>query len=82
MINIPTTIIEMPVAPMPSPQSFSFPTPVSYEFRVMEYTELGKVTKVRLEYKVVYHNQYGNNTHDSGWQEVPRITHALDKDPN
>lgn len=59
--------------PPPSPPLITFPNPLSYEFRVVEYVDQGKIIKARLEVKINQHDQYGNMSFDGTWEEVPRV---------
>lgn len=47
--------------------------PVSYEFRVAEYTENNIVKKVALQYRVYEHDNYGAAFLKQDWVEVPRV---------
>lgn len=78
MKNLPTTLITQPTPMVSAPPAITWPVPISYEFRVVEYTELDKITKVRMEVKTFHHDQYGNTTYESMWEEVPRVQIALD----
>jgi hypothetical protein len=72
---IPTMLIHQPTPPMPPPPSaISFPTPLSYEFQVVErIDDENKITKVALQMKVNQHDQYGNITVHGTWNDVPRV---------
>ena len=64
----------------PTPAAISFAVPISYEFRVVEYTEMDKVIKARMEFKINQHDQYGNISISGDWKEVDRIQMPLDKE--
>jgi hypothetical protein len=55
----------------------SFPTtvpyPLSYQFRVVEWTKDGQPDGVELQVKHTKHDQYGNIANESLWSKVPRI---------
>lgn len=65
----------MPVLP-PQPPSlqFSFPKPVSYEFRVAEHVDAeGKVLRVGLQVQTWEHDEYGNGNVIQTWTDVQRV---------
>ena len=47
--------------------------PVSYEFRVAEYTKDDKVMKVHLQVQIWEHNEYGAGAVIQSWKDVERI---------
>jgi hypothetical protein len=55
----------------------SFPTvipyPLSYQFRVVEWTKDGQSDGVELQVKYAKHDQYGNIVSEELWTKVPRI---------
>jgi hypothetical protein len=55
----------------------SFPTvvpyPLSYQFRVVEWTKDGQPDGVELQVKYTKHDQYGNVVSEELWSKVPRI---------
>jgi hypothetical protein len=51
-----------------------FVKPLSYEFRVAEYTKDGKITKVRLQVQVTEHDEYGSGMVKEYWKDVERIS--------
>jgi hypothetical protein len=79
MSNIPLDTIQVnqpiPSAPVfPLPATITFPAPLSYEFRVVEYIDDdGKVGKVELQTKLHKHDQYGQVTYSGNWEPVPRV---------
>jgi hypothetical protein len=79
MQNLPLMTIPLHINPTSTQYPLTVPKPISYEFRVVEYTELDKVTKVKLQYKIIYHDEYGAMTYEDKWKEVPRIKIALDE---
>ena len=69
----------LPVQSLPQ-QYAPFVKPVSYEFRVAETVEAGKITKVKLQVQVWEHDEYGSGTVKQYWHDVPRM--QFDKDGN
>jgi hypothetical protein len=64
----------LPSYPPPQPLPITFPTPLSYEFQVVEFVDANdKITKVTLQVKVNEHDQYGNVTLEGTWFDAPRI---------
>ena len=55
----------------------SFPTvipyPLSYQFRVVEWTKDGQPDGVELQVKYTKHDQYGNVVSEELWTKGPRI---------
>lgn len=63
-----------PTPPTPPLQSFTFPKPLSYEFRVAEHVDSdGNIMKVGLQVQVWQHDQYGNGNVLSPWTDVQRV---------
>ena len=60
-------------APPPPVIPVQFVKPLSYEFRVAEYSKDGKITKVRLQVQVWEHDEYGNGNVVQYWKDVDRI---------
>jgi hypothetical protein len=78
MTQLTTKHISLPV-PSPQPaQMVPFVKPLTYEFRVAETHEDGKVTKVALQMQVWEHDEYGSGIVKAYWHDVPRI--QVDKD--
>ena len=50
-----------------------FVRPLSYEFRVVETVEDGRVTKVGLQFQVWEHDEFGSGIVKQYWQDVPRV---------
>ena len=78
MNNIPTLQIYQPSPPTPptppAPAPVTFPTPLSYDFQVVEHIDQNnKITRVGLQVKVNQHDQYGNITIHGNWNDVPRV---------
>ena len=80
MNSLTTDQVYLPVPPVPPPppppiaQSFTFPKPLSYEFRVAEHLDNeGKIIKVGLQVQIWEHNQYGNGSVIQTWTDVPRV---------
>lgn len=82
MNYIPTIMVNQP-APVLPPNfpAITFPAPLSYDFRVVEYVEMNKITKVRMEVKINQHDQFGNIMVTGSWEEVSRIQINLDAEP-
>lgn len=78
-MQLTQTQISLPVMTMPQ-QYASFVKPLSYEFRVHETVEAGKVTKVKLQVQIWEHDEYGSGIVKQRWQDVPRA--QFDKDGN
>lgn len=64
----------------PPAQSIQFAKPLSYEFRVAETVEDGKVTKVALQMQIWEHDEFGSGVVKTYWHDVPRV--RFDKDGN
>lgn len=64
------------------PPPMTVPIPLSYEFRVVEYVDEGKIIKARMQVKINQHDQYGNVTLTGNWEDVPRVQFNLDGVPN
>ena len=55
------------------------PKPLSYEFRVAEYTnDDGTIAKVKLQVQIWEHDQYGHGTVCRSWYDVERIKIPLE----
>ena len=76
MIQLTQTQISLPV----QPQYATFVKPLSYEFRVAETVEDGKVTKVKLQVQIWEHDEYGSGVVKQYWHDVQRA--QFDKDGN
>lgn len=75
-LSLTTKQVYLPVPPQTPPpaQSFTFPKPLSYEFRVTETVDDdGKVLFVKLQMQIWEHDEYGTGTVKHYWQDVPRI---------
>lgn len=79
MMQLTQTQISLPVQTLPQ-QYAKFVKPLSYEFRVHETVEDGKVTKVKLQVQVWKHDEFGSGIVKQYWQDVPRA--RFDKDGN
>ncbi len=79
MMQLTQTQISLPVQTL-SQQYASFVKPLSYEFRVHETVEDGKITKVKLQVQIWEHDEYGSGIVKQRWQDVPRA--QFDKDGN
>jgi hypothetical protein len=80
MIDAPTNIwaksIHAPLSVPGGVQSLStiVATPLSYQFRVIEWTKNGIATGgVELQVKLTTHDQYGKILNEGPWNKVPRI---------
>ena len=62
-----------PAPPNPVAMPVQFVKPLSYEFRVAETIEDGKVAKVGLQMQVWEHDEYGSGNVKQYWQDVPRV---------
>jgi hypothetical protein len=79
MMMLTTKQISLPVQALPQ-QYAPFVKPLSYEFRVHETVEDGKITKVKLQVQTWEHDEYGSGVVKQYWQDVPRA--QFDKDGN
>ena len=79
MMQLTQTQISLPIQTLPQ-QYAQFVKPLSYEFRIHETVEDGKVTKVKLQVQVWEHDEYGSGIVKQYWQDVPRS--QFDKDGN
>ena len=77
MITLTCKQIYLPVPPpaqTPPAQSISFPSPLSYEFRVAEHIGAdGNIAKVGLQVQVIEHDQYGVGVIKQYWTDVERV---------
>ena len=71
--------VSIPIQTLPQ-QYVPFVKPLTYEFRVAETVEEGKITKVRLQVQVWEHDEYGSGIVKQYWQDVSRA--QFDKDGN
>ena len=78
-MQLTQTQISLPIQTLPQ-QYASFVKPLSYEFRVHETVEDGKVTKVKLQVQIWEHDEYGSGIVKHYWQDVPRA--QFDKNGN
>lgn len=73
MTTLTTKQIYVTSQPQPA-MPVQFVKPLSYEFRVAEYTKDGKITKVRLQVQVTEHDEYGSGMVKEYWKDVERIS--------
>ena len=76
MMTLTCKQIYLPVPPAQTPpaQSISFPSPLSYEFRVAEHTDTnGNIVKVGLQVQITEHDQYGVGVIKQYWADVERV---------
>lgn len=59
--------------PTPAPMAVPFVKPLSYEFRVAETVDEGKVTKVSLQVQIWEHDESGFGDVRQSWVDVPRV---------
>jgi hypothetical protein len=78
-MQLTQTQISLPIQTLPQ-QYASFVKPLSYEFRVHETVEGGKITKVKLQVQIWEHDEYGSGIVKQRWHDVPRA--QFDKDGN
>lgn len=78
-MQLTQTQISLPVQTLPQ-QYASFVKPLSYEFRVHETVDDGKVLKVKLQVQIWEHDEYGSGIVKQYWHDVPRA--KFDKDGN
>lgn len=72
-VSLNTRHFNLPPPVVPPVQSFQFPKPISYNFRVLETTKNGKIVSVGLQVQVVEHDEYGAPVTHYSWQDVPRV---------
>lgn len=74
MITLMTEQVYLPPPQIPPQQSFTFPKPLSYEFRVAEHVDNdGNIFKVGLQVQVWQHDQYGAGSVIYPWTDVQRV---------
>lgn len=73
MTQLTTKLISLPSAPVPPAQQVQFVKPLTYEFRVAETIDEGKITKVALQMQVSEHDEYGSGIVKVFWHDVPRV---------
>ena len=61
------------ITPQPVAAPIQFVKPLSYEFRVAEYTKDDKITKVRLQVQIWEHDDFGGGIVIQDWKDVERI---------
>lgn len=62
-----------PTPPQPVAVPVQFIKPLTYEFRVAEIVEDGKVTSVKLQVQTFEHDEFGSGVMKTYWSDVPRI---------
>lgn len=67
-----TKQIPLPVQSLPS-QYAPFVKPLSYEFRVAEIIEDGRIETVKLQMQVWEHDNYGSGHLKQDWTVVERV---------
>jgi len=76
MMQLTTKQLYIPQVAQPQPpaQSFTFPKPLSYEFRVAEVVnDQGKIETVKLQMQVWEHDEFGVGNVKQYWSDVPRV---------
>lgn len=72
------TMAQIALSPIMVPaQPFSFPRPISYNFRVVETVQDGKITSVRLQTQKLEHDASGIPIARHDWEDVPRLREEL-----
>ena len=73
--NMPVALgmvpINVPLAPSPPP--LYVPTPVTYQFQVIEFVTDNKIVKVELQVQTTTHKADGSIDRSSGFVAIPRI---------
>lgn len=64
---VPLTTMSIPLSPL------YVPTPVSYQFQVIEFVTDNKIMKVELQVQTTTHKADGSIDHSSGFVAIPRI---------
>ncbi len=74
-LNMPITLGMVPInVPQPLiPPPLYVPTPVTYQFQVIEYVTDNKIVKVELQVQFATHNADGSIGKCSGFIAIPRI---------
>jgi len=69
----PLSVVALPIVHPPVPAPLYLPTPITYQFRVMEYVDDNKIVKVELQVQTTVHNATGTIASSSGFVAIPRI---------
>lgn len=73
-LNTKQMFVPQQIPPTPPSLQFTFPKPVSYEFRVAEHIDdEGKIIKVGLQVQVWEHDEYGAGNICLPWIDVQRV---------
>lgn len=74
-LNTRQVYVSQGVPPPPPPlQHFTFPKPLSYEFRVAEHLdEEDKIIRVGLQVQIWEHDESGFGTVKQSWTDAPRV---------
>ena len=69
----PLPTVAIPAIHPPLPLPIYIPTPVTYQFRVIEYVDDNKIVKVELQVQTTLHTSTGGVASSSGFTAIPRI---------
>lgn len=69
----PLPTVAIPVTMPAQPPPIYIPTPVTYQFRVIEYVDDNKIVKVELQVQTTLHTSTGSIASSSGFTAIPRI---------
>lgn len=72
-LNTKQVYVPQPTPVAPPSISMTFPKPLSYEFRVVEWMKEEKVAKVALQVQIWEHDEYGSGNVVQSWKDVERI---------
>lgn len=73
-LNTKQMYVPQQTPPTPPSLQFTFPKPLSYEFRVAEHIDdEGKILKVGLQVQVWEHDEFGSGNVAYPWTDVERV---------
>ena len=73
-VNMPIPLTTVSISVQQGPiYPIAIPTPVTYQFQVIEYMTDNKIVKVELQVQSTTHRVDGSIDHMSGFTAIPRI---------
>lgn len=72
-LNTKQVYVPQPTPAQPPAISMPFPKPLSYEFRVVEWTKGETIVKVGLQVQVWEHDEFGSGNVVQNWKDIERI---------
>ena len=72
-LNTKQLYITQPTVQQPPALTVSFPKPLTYEFRVVEWMKGDTVAKVGLQVQVWEHDEFGSGNVVQSWKDIERI---------